>query len=151
MPRIARAVVLSFTSILLPPKLVHADARTSFLVEQLKTNDDYRVRTQAALALGASGDDTAIKPLCDALVDSNVSVKVAAAAALGKLGKAGGVSCLEAARAKETAPAVKSQMEKSLASLRSGGGDGGGSTPPPPGPGAKYYVAIEVTNKTNRP
>jgi hypothetical protein len=36
------------------PRPALADPRTAFLVEQLKSSDDYRVRTQAALALGAS-------------------------------------------------------------------------------------------------
>ena len=127
-----------------------ADPRTAYLAEQLKTNDDYRVRTQAALALGASGDDAAVRPLCDGLNDSNVSVKVAAAAALGKLGKPGGASCLRSAKAKESAPAVKSQIDKSLATLDGGGGSSGGGGGGV-GPNTKYYVAIQVTNKSGRP
>jgi len=127
----------------------------AYLAEQLKTSDDYRVRTQAALALGASGDDAAVRPLCDALGDSNVSVKVAAAAALGKLGKPAGLPCLKAALRKESSGSVKAQMEKSIAALGSagapaGGGIGAPATPPPPGADTKYYVAIQVTNKTSR-
>jgi hypothetical protein len=125
----------------------HAEPRTSFLVDQLKKSDDFRLRTQAALALGSSGDDTAVKPLCDALSDSNASVKVAAAAALGKLGKPAGLPCLKAAAAKEGATSAKSQIEKSIASLQGGGPP----APPPPGPDAKYYVAIDITNKSGRP
>jgi hypothetical protein len=127
---------------------VHADARTSYLIEQLKTNDDYRVRTQAALALGASGDDAAVAPLCDALGDSNVSVKVAAAAALGKLDKPAGLPCLQAAEPKESAQAAKAQIQKSIASLQ---GSSSSAPAPAPGPGTKFYVAIQVTNKTARP
>lgn len=122
----------------------HADPRTGDLVRQLKTSDDFRVRTQAALALGASGDDAAVKPLCDALADGNVMVKQSAAAALGKLGKAAGVSCLKTALAKETAAGPKKQMEKALDTLA------GSAAPPPPGPDSKYYVAIEVANKSKR-
>lgn len=122
----------------------HADPKTGYLVQQLKTSDDFRVRTQAALALGASGDDAAVKPLCDALADDNVMVKQSAAAALGKLGKAGGVPCLKAALAKETAAGPKKQMQKALDALA------GSAAPPPPGPDSKYYVAIEVTNKSKR-
>jgi HEAT repeat protein len=135
-------------ALLLLGAAVHADARTSYLIEQLKTNDDYRVRTQAALALGASGDDAAVKPLCDALDDSNVSVRVAVAAALGKLAKPAGLPCLKAAEPKESAPSVKSQIEKSIASIQ--GATAGPSAPPAPGPGTKFYVAIQVTNKTGR-
>lgn len=123
-----------------------ADPRTDYLVKQLKTSDDFRVRTQAALSLGASGDGAAVEPLCGALSDSNASVKVAAAAALGKLGKAEAVRCLKSARAKESDKDVIAQIDQSVAKL-----SGGGDDPPAPGSDTKYYVAIEVTNKTKRP
>jgi hypothetical protein len=126
---------------------VRAEPRTGHLVKQLKTSDDFRVRTQAALALGASGDDAAVKPLCDALSDENESVKVAAAAALGKLAKPAGLPCLQAALVKEKAGSTKTQMQKSIDTLKGGGVP----APPPPGADSKYYVAIEVTNKTKRP
>jgi hypothetical protein len=153
MIRTARVTMLLWLAIgiTLIPRAVQADPRTSYLADQLKSNDDYRVRTQAALALGASGDDAAVKPLCDALVDSNVAVKVAAAAALGKLGKPAGLPCLQSAGKRESAPSVKSQIEKAVASLQSGGSSGGGgATPPPPDAKTKVYVAIQVTNKTSR-
>jgi hypothetical protein len=144
-------VLLVVTLVLsLIPTRLYADQRTSYFADQLRTNEDYRVRTQAALALGASGDDAATKPLCDALTDSNASVKVAAAAALGKLGKPAGLACLERAEGREQTPAVKSQMQKSIAALSAGGG-GGSAAPPPPGADTKYYVAIEITNKSGRP
>jgi hypothetical protein len=135
---------------LLWPRAAHADPRTGYLVEQLRSNEDYRVRTQAALALGASADDAAVQPLCDALgADSNVSVRVAAAAALGKLAKPAALPCLKSAETRESAPAVKSQIQKSMATLGGGGGSGV-AAPPPPGPDAKFYVAIQVTNRTSR-
>lgn len=144
-------VLLVVTLVLsLMPTRSYADQRTSYLAEQLKTNDDYRVRTQAALALGASADDAATKPLCDALADANTSVRVAAAAALGRLGKPAGLACLQRAEGRESIAAVKSQMQKSIATLSSGGG-GGPAAPPPPGADTKYYVAIEITNKSGRP
>ncbi len=122
-----------------------AESKTGVAVQQLKTSDDFRVRTQAALALGASGDDAAVKPLCDALSDDNVMVKQSAAAALGKLGKGAGLSCLKTALTKETAPGPKKQIQKAIDALA------GSAAPPPPGPDSKYYVAIEVTNKSKRP
>lgn len=126
-----------------------ADAKTAASIEQLRSNDDYRIRTQAALALGASADDGAVQPLCDALAgDVNVAVKVAAAAALGKLAKPGGLPCLEASLSKEPAPSVKAQATKAIASIK--GAAVANGPPPPPGPDAKYYVAIDVTNKTTR-
>lgn len=154
MHRLSPALVLlvSALGLLLFPRPARADQRTGYLADQLRTNDDYRVRTQAALALGASGDDAAVKPLCDGLGDSNASVKVAAAAALGKLGKPSGLPCLQNAGKKESVPSVKSQIEKSIASLQGGGSGGSGpAAPPPPGADTKVYVAIQVTNKTGRP
>lgn len=125
-----------------------ADPRTKALAEQLKS-DDYRVRTQAALALGASGDEAAIKPLCDALTDANASVKTAAAAALGKLSKPASLKCLEAAIGKETVPAVKTTMQKSIDGLKAA--QSAAAAPPAPTKDTKYYVAIDITNKTSRP
>ncbi|MFO0762438.1 MAG: HEAT repeat domain-containing protein [Byssovorax sp.] len=105
------------------------------------------MRTQAALALGASGDDAAVQPLCGALGDASEPVKVAAAAALGKLAKPGGLACLKDADKRESSASVKAQIQKSIASI-----DGGGAAAPPPvGPDTKVYVAIQVTNKTKRP
>ena len=46
-----------------------ADSKTDSLIAQLRTSDDFRVRTQAALALGVSGDAVAVNPLCTALAD----------------------------------------------------------------------------------
>jgi HEAT repeat protein len=103
LPVLLLASVLGFG---LASGLARADPKVPYLVEQLRTSEDYRVRTQAALALGASGEDAAVKPLCGALDDGNASVRAAAAAALGKLGKPAGAPCLKAAGAKETTPAV---------------------------------------------
>ncbi|AUX22119.1 hypothetical protein SOCEGT47_026200 [Sorangium cellulosum] len=149
MRRPSPALVLLLVTLVLSlwPTRLLANQRTSYLAAQLKSNEDYRVRTQAALALGASGDDAAAKPLCDALADSNASVKVAAAAALGKLGKPSGLACLQRAEPRERTPAVKAQIKKSIAALSSGGA----AAPPPPGADTKYYVAIEISNKSGRP
>jgi hypothetical protein len=136
-------LLLSFVSL----RVARAQSRTSFFIEQLRSNDDYRVRTQAALALGASGEDIAVQPLCGALRDSNVSVKVAAAAALGKLAKPSGLGCLQAASRTESAPSVRAQIQKSISALEAGSGGSGGT---PSVGGAKFYVAIQVTNKTTR-
>jgi hypothetical protein len=143
----AGAAALAVLSVAGPAR---SDAPTTASnVAQLRSNDDYRLRTQAALALGASGDDAAVAPLCAALADDvNVAVKVAAAAALGKLGKVAAIPCLDATSSKDVPASVKSQATKSLAAIRSAVAANG--PPPPPGPEAKFYVAIDVTNKTSR-
>jgi hypothetical protein len=136
-------VALAASTLLVGASSASADPRTEFFVKQLKTSDDFKVRTQAALALGASGDADAIAPLCGALSDANSAVKVAAAAALGKLGKAEGTPCLKTAKAKEKDQSVLTTIEQSLAKL-----------PSPEeaviGASTKFYVAIQVTNKTTR-
>ncbi len=156
MPRLLRAMSLALAVdavvLGLCPGPALAEPQVGYLIEQLRTSEDYRVRTQAALGLGASGDDAAVKPLCDALGDGNASVKVAAAAALGKLGKPAAVPCLKAAQTRESSSGIKAQIEKSIATLGSAGSSAAGApAPPPPGADTKVYVAIQVTNKTSRP
>ncbi|NUP10087.1 MAG: HEAT repeat domain-containing protein [Polyangiaceae bacterium] len=114
------------------------------LAKQL-ASDDYRVRTQAALTLGATADVAATKPLCGALSDSNQTVRLAVVAALGKLGKDEGATCLKKAKGSEKDSSVKTAIDKAIEKIALGG------DPPPPRSTAKYYVAIQVTNKTKRP
>ncbi len=114
------------------------------LIKDLQS-EDFRVRTQAALALGASRDKDAVKPLCGALSDANNTVKMAAAAGLGKLGFDQGTPCLKSAKGKEKDAAVVGAIDKAIEKIVLGG------DPPAPGAGAKYYLAIQVTNKTKRP
>jgi hypothetical protein len=122
----------------------NAQDRVAQYAQQLRTNSDFRVRTQAALALGASKEKRAVEPLCGGLDDSNTTVRAAAAAALGKL-SLGGQECLEEHLEEETNASVKSVIQKAIERVRSGGVVG---TPPE---AAKYYVAIgAVTNKTTR-
>src|SRR5437773_7955329 len=71
-----------------------AEGRVGFLIDQLKNATDFRLRTQAALALGASDDPSAASPLCQALDDPSNSVRSAAAAGLGKLKSPEGLPCL---------------------------------------------------------
>jgi hypothetical protein len=123
-----------------------AQGRTEFLAQQLRTSDDFRVRTQAALALGATDDSAAVDPLCRGLDDGNDVVRTAAAAALAKLGRPQGVPCLKARQAREGNGTARSQIEKSLHALEKAGG-GNGAMPA----NARVYVAVGgVTNKTRR-
>lgn len=124
-----------------------AQSKVADLAKQLRTSDDFRVRTQAALALGASADGAAVAPLCDGLKDKVPAVRAGAAAGLGRLGKKEGVGCLKGARAAEKDASVATQIDQSVAKIEGGGGD----APPPIGADAKYYVAIEVQSKSPKP
>lgn len=132
----------------LVPAVASAAPDIKALADKLRTSDDYRVRTQAALALGASSDAAAVLPLCQGLGDENVSVRVAAAAALGKLAKPAALPCLRSRATKESSESVKRQIDKAIASLD---GPGESAGPAPPGPNTKFYVAVKVTNKTAHP
>jgi hypothetical protein len=143
---VLRALVLALAGlfVLTAEQRAWAGPKIDDLTKQL-ASEDFRVRTQAALALGASGDAAAVKPLCGAIKDSNQTVRLAVVAGLGKLGKDGGATCIRSAKSDEKDAAVVSAMEKALENIALGG------DPPLPGAGAKYYVAIQVINRTNRP
>lgn len=127
------------------PALAWADV--DYLVDQLTNATDFRVRTQAALALGASEDPAAVTPLCTALDDSNDSVRSAAAAALGRLKNPKGLPCLKA-HLGDASASVHSVIERSAKLLQ---GPGKPGKPPPPGPNDTIYVAIgPVSDKTGR-
>ena len=146
------------------PAIASADSRTDFLITRLAypptqgVADDFRVRTNAALALGATGDDAAVQPLCRALNDPSDTVRQAAAVAMKRLSKPAALNCLKAHLSTEDSSAVKLQLTRAIAELESGGGGGGGSSSatvdnftPKPNPSAKFYVSTSsVTNNTNR-
>ena len=109
------------------------------LSKKLVSSDDFRVRTQAALALGASDSGKAVDPLCKGLDDSNETVRAAAAAALGKLGK-GGKSCLSRRLGRESSANVKKMIKKAvgLVDLAAAG--------PALSPSTRYYIAVGKTH-----
>jgi hypothetical protein len=121
----------------------HGDGRTTFLIDRLRS-DDFRVRSQAALALGATNDDAAVQPLCGAISDGNDTVRLAAAAALGRLGKSSAVGCMRARLASEPNAGVKSQLTRSIEALDAAGGASGGG--PRNVANAKFYVSVAVSN-----
>lgn len=128
-----------------------ADDKIDALIQQLKTSEEFRVRTQAALALGVTKDPAALKPLCDALDDAHEAVRGASAAALGKLSRPEGVPCLQSRDPKENDSKVKAQIAKSIKALeaiaRAAQAPDKGEIPA----GAKWYVSIgKVNNKTSR-
>ena len=118
-----------------------AAGRVSRLAQELRRGKDFRVRTQAALALGASADKSAVAPLCSGLGDSNRTVRAASAAALGKLAL-GGAECVKRALRREKQANVRKVLTKVLKRLD-------GVERKGIGPGTKYYVAIgPTTNKS---
>jgi hypothetical protein len=151
--KILLAVAVALVAVLFVPRATRADDRTNFLIDRLKyppstgQSDDFRIRAQAALALGASNDEAALQPLCQALSDPSDAVRTAVAAALGRLGRAGGVDCLKARLGAEPSPSVKAQIQKAMDSISAVTGGGAPKTVP----NAKYYIALStVTNSTGR-
>ncbi|MGO8998294.1 MAG: HEAT repeat domain-containing protein, partial [Polyangiaceae bacterium] len=127
-----------------------ADSRTDFLVGRLQA-DDFRVRTNAALALGQTGDAAVVTPLCGALSDSSDVVRQAVAVALQRLAKPAAAGCLKARLSVETSDAVKRQIAKALEASEPSAPDTPAATPRVVAD-AKYYVAIStITNQTTRP
>jgi hypothetical protein len=132
-----------------------AEGRTDFLIQRL-LSDDFRVRTNAALALGASNDDAAVQPLCTALGDVSEVVRQASAVALKRLLRPSSLDCLKRRLPVESNDSVKLQLSRAVEAIEANGG-GGGSAPdvggdaPKTVAGAKYYVALSpVTNNTGR-
>ncbi len=117
------------------------------LADRLRNASDFRVRVQAALALGTSSDAAAVSPLCDGLDDSNTAVRSAAAAALGRLGQKSGVACLKARLPNESNASVTSQIRRSIGQLEGGGGRSSASAAKAPDSNSKWYVALG-TSKT---
>jgi len=118
------------------------------LIYNLANSEDFRVRTQAALALGASKSERAVGPLCSGLADTNTTVRAASAAALGRLGQRTGQPCLEKRLATETSDVVKATIQKALETLKNAGA---GGAEPAFGSDTKWYVSIGKTNdKTAR-
>lgn len=136
----ARAVLLA-VAIITIAGTAFAD-RVDRLAQKLASAEDFRVRTQAALALGASKSSRAVEPLCGGLQDSNTTVRAASAAGLGKL-KKGGVDCLERRLDSESSDSVKSVIKKAIARIK-------GASGPAITDSTEYYIAIgDLKDKTN--
>jgi hypothetical protein len=152
---LAVAAVLAGVTVLAAP-YASAEGKTAFLAEQLRKNQSFSVRIDAALKLGTSDDPAAVKPLCASLDDQSEveAVRIASAAALGKLNKPGADECLKN-NAKDSSAKVREQVATSLKAIGGSAPAGGGMVkcPDPPASGgkAKYYVAVGISNKSARP
>ena len=143
MLRRLRPLLLACAALLVVQPAVAKDS-VQVLANRLQRAEDFRVRTQAALALGASNSDKALVPLCKALADVSTTVRAASATALGRL-RRGGKACLERRRSAERSAAVKASIDKALQQL------GGDDAEPAIDGGTKVYLAIgKTTDKTGR-
>ncbi len=136
--RVLRALsVLLFWGTWLTSSVARAqDGDFERLVYNLANADDFRLRTQAALALGASMSDRAVAPLCGALADSNTTVRAASAAALGRLSPRG-EDCLEERLSSEANDVVVETIAKALEPLFAAE--------------TKFYISLgKATDKTGR-
>ncbi len=133
-----------------PSALVHADDRTDYLINLLRTSSTTRVRAQAALSLGRlSRSAEALAALVQALgnTSEDPTVRVAAAAALGRMGDRAAMAPLQQA-ARDRNATVRQAATEALAALRSSGSGSGGSghetRPEPSGGGGpdRFYVGI---------
>jgi hypothetical protein len=159
LPRVLVLVLAALLAPMFAAPPAQADGRVSFLASRLHyppaagQADDFRVRTNAALALGATGDEDAVPPLCGGLDDPSEVVRQAVAVALKRLGRPSGRDCLQRRIAVETSASVKTQIKRAIESLdAAGGGSGsGGSETPQTVANAKYYVSLSrITNNTTR-
>lgn len=139
-----------------PPneRAAHAQARPSipFLVDRLKAND-FKVRTNAALALGAvEGDDSAlvVEPLCGAIADPSDVVRQAAAAALKRVGRSEALSCLKTQLTSETSDPVRLQLTRAVEAIE-GAANVPANGPPKENPNAKFYISLSpIANSSGR-
>lgn len=97
--------------------LAEGDPRIAFLVRQLGTATDPRVRAQAALTLGATDAPGALGPLCAALGDPEPLVRSAVARSLPELHDLGALECL-VAHAGDTAPESQAEIRRAVAVLK---------------------------------
>jgi hypothetical protein len=149
--RVLAAALLALAVVGAPTDARADSERVRFLAEKMRS-DDFRVRTNAALALGATADEGAVEPLCGGLSDSSEVVRQASAVALKRLAKPSSSGCLHAREKVEPVDAVKTAITKALEAIGGGHDHGGGNDDHvKENPNAKYYIALStVANSTGR-
>ncbi len=135
----------------------------SVLIRRLSNQRaDFRLRVQAAFALGNLRDARGVPALSNALSDQNPALRAAAATALGRIGSARGLPALRRARRDQSA-AVRMQAERSIelieAASRHASAPSGGRRPmieimPPEDriqwPRVRYVVTLgDMENRSN--
>ena len=89
------------------------------LIRVLQGNSDFRVRVQAAFALGNTRDASVVPALERALRDDNPAVRAAAASALGRIGSERAIPALRRAQ-RDSSAAVRLQVSASLRAIEAG-------------------------------
>jgi len=84
------------------------------LNEVLKFDEDYRVRSSAAIALSELGD-TALEPLLNALQDKNSEVRFSIVVALGKLGNTKALPILDWVQTHDTGKSLRGDISVAAA------------------------------------
>lgn len=111
------AFLFIMVSLLLALPARAEDARVSYLVRQLRSTQDPRVKAQTVLLLSQTASPDAVKPLCESLNDSELVVRTAAANAIAELKQPSAVQCLKDALA-ENDSALRAALQKALDSLQ---------------------------------
>jgi hypothetical protein len=144
----ALSVALLLTSVAPAAAQEEIDERTEYLLELLQDSPLFRVRTQAALSLGAvDAHPRVVTGLAGALGDDNAAVRAASASSLERLEDPTALSALRA-HADDDQAAVRSAIERAIRHLEQiarsrpavAGTDG--SAPPDGGAEARYYLGI---------
>ena len=138
-----------------------AEGRVQFLSDRLRyppaagQPDDFRVRTNAALALGSTNDDSAVAPLCAGLDDPSEVVRQAAAVGLKKLARASSTECLQRRMSLEKSSAVRADIERAIDATGRSASAAKGAANGHEGDARraeKFFVVLSrVTNRTGRP
>ena len=112
--RIAALCLGVWVAVLSGPGSLNAEGRTGRLVELLSGAENYRVRVQAATALGKLKAGGAVPALVQAIKDKHPLVVISAAVALGQIGDFSVIDDLEKARGQVPSAAARSQIEATL-------------------------------------
>jgi hypothetical protein len=137
-------LLLAMLLVVVAPSPVWADSRTDFLVRMLNSSDQFRVRTQAALALGSRPPEAAaVQALSKALRDEHPAVRSASAGALELLKDGAALTALRSAR-KDKDSAVRSAVEHAIATLERNAAAPKTVVPsqPEPSGSSTFYVAV---------
>ncbi len=116
----------------------------STLVRMLAEARDFRVRARAALALGSTGDSSAVSPLTTALRDDDsAAVRAAAASALGSIGRTEALPALRAASG-DSSSDVREAADAAIRTLSASGPSGGAARSGSASGGGGRMPSVEV-------